>query len=154
MKILVFSDSHHCLSYMYDAIAQEMPHRVFHLGDHISDAEDVSYAFDNLDLLYVPGNCDYAPDAAQSVLTEERGKRFFLTHGHNYGVKRTLDPLKAAGRDAGADVVLFGHTHVPYCEHTEDLWLMNPGSCSPRGRTYGVITLENGEIFCEIRKLD
>ena len=45
MKILVLSDSHHDLTYMRRAIALERPNLIFHLGDHIRDAEDLSMAF-------------------------------------------------------------------------------------------------------------
>ena len=51
LKILVLSDSHGCLGNMYDAVEREMPDRVFHLGDHLSDAEDRSNACPERDFL-------------------------------------------------------------------------------------------------------
>ena len=37
---------------------------------------------------------------------------------------------------------------IPYCEQVDGLWMLNPGSCGGRGATYGVISLENGEVMC------
>ena len=57
------------------------------------------------------------------------------------------------------DVVMFGHTHVPYLEKTDDLILLNPGSISkPRQDnkipTYTVMEIrEDGKIdfrMCEM----
>ena len=140
---------------MYDAVEAEMPDRVFHLGDHISDAEDLAAAFPALDFLYVPGNCDYASSANPSILTECGGKRFFLTHGHLFGVKTGFTRLMMEARRLGADAALFGHTHVSYCKRQPDgLWLFNPGSCSAASGNYGIIQIENGAIFCETKRID
>ena len=40
------------------------------------------------------------------------GVLFFYTHGHHYGVKRGSERLAQCAGDRGADVALFGHTHV------------------------------------------
>lgn len=155
MKILVLSDSHRCLGNMYDAVEKEMPQLVLHLGDHISDAEDLSNAFDALDFLYVPGNCDFAAQANPSILTECAEKRIFLTHGHLFGVKSGTARLLLEARRLGADIALFGHTHIPYCAQKPDgLWVMNPGACSASRASYGVIQIENGTITCALHRLD
>ncbi len=139
---------------MYDAVEREMPDRVFHLGDHLSDAEDLSNAFPELDFLYVPGNCDFGAQAPASVLTEAGGYRMFLTHGHLFGVKSDLTRLKLEARRTGADIALFGHTHIPCCVQEDGLWLLNPGACSSLRPSYGLVLIENGGISCEIRGFD
>lgn len=49
----------------------------------------------------------------------------------------------------GADVLLFGHTHIPLVDRAGELTIMNPGTCSRHGRvTYGLITIENGKLDC------
>ena len=58
MKILVFSDSHRFLSGMVQAIEEEKPDQVIHLGDLMSDAEELSWRFQTLPICMVPGNCD------------------------------------------------------------------------------------------------
>ena len=50
------------------------------------------------------------------------------------------------GLEIGAQVVVFGHTHIPSCELQEGIWLLNPGSPSlPRiGSQGSFIVLEAG----------
>lgn len=137
---------------MYDAIDAHSPQQVIHLGDMLRDAEEVSYAYDTLPICMVPGNCDgwtTVPAIRSFILA---GKRFLLSHGHLWGVKGSYDKAIAAARNAGADILLFGHTHVPYCQQMEDgLWVMNPGSARS---SYGVITIENGNIDCRLLKME
>ena len=45
----------------------------------------------------------------------------------------------------GADLVIFGHTHIPYCENNGKIILLNPGSVK-MSQTFGVIEIENGKI--------
>ena len=49
LKILVLSDSHRAIGAMYDAAMLEDPDVILHLGDHVSDAEELSYALDLID---------------------------------------------------------------------------------------------------------
>ncbi len=71
--------------------------------------------------------------------------------------RRTL--CATFGLQNHADVVMFGHTHVPYLEKTDDLILLNRGVCSkPRQDnkipTYTVMEIrEDGKIdfrMCEM----
>ena len=71
MKLLILSDTHRSLGFAYDAIEKEHPDAVVHLGDHLTDAEDLSFACQEPDFYYVPGNCDYAPTVPQSLTLEQ-----------------------------------------------------------------------------------
>lgn len=152
MKVLVFSDSHHILGNMYDAVEHERPDMVLHLGDCTADAEDLSNAFGGLDLLFVPGNCDPFSPAAPTLFQELGGKRVFMTHGHLFGVKNGLLRLEQEAKRLGADVALFGHTHCPYLRQEDGVWLLNPGSCAHRG-CYGVLEIDHNELQCALREL-
>ena len=114
MKLLVLSDTHRSLGFAYDAIEKERPDAVLHLGDHLTDAEELSFACQEPDFYYVPGNCDYAPTVPQSLTLEFDDVRVFMTHGHIYGVKRDLTALAGAAKDAGAQLALFGRYAVNY----------------------------------------
>lgn len=152
MKILVFSDSHHSLGNMYEAAEKEKPDQILHLGDHYEDAEDLRAAFPRTAIQYVPGNCDYACDLPTERLLIFQNIRIFMTHGHKYFVKSDLSRLIAAAKAQNADVVLFGHTHIPYLENTENMTVMNPASCG-RGTGkpgYGRIVIENGSYTCKL----
>ena len=146
MKLIVFSDSHRELSYMREAIALEQPDFLLHLGDHDRDAEQLGREYPMLPLLCVRGNCDGWSDTPLTLTAVYGGVRIFLCHGHSYGVKG--GPLRAifAAREQQADVLLFGHTHTPFLEETEDgLTILNPGACGGWRPSYGLIGIEPGK---------
>jgi hypothetical protein len=123
------------------------------LGDGIRDFNNI---FQSLALPHVAvkGNCDIGcgKEATTSTL-QMGGCSLFMTHGHLYGVKYTLSDLLLAGREAGADLILFGHTHQPLCRYfpaegeKKAIYLLNPGSISlpPFGLScsYGVVEIKN-----------
>ena len=151
MKILVFSDSHRSLSGMYAAIDLHRPQQVIHLGDMISDAEEVAEHYPKLPFCMVPGNCDgwmiSVPLKKQITL---ESKSILLSHGHRWEVKSGYSLAIADARAVGADILLFGHTHNPLCEQLEDgLWMMNPGAARS---SYGLIEIEDGTISCSLHR--
>lgn len=157
MKLLVVSDSHGCLGNLYDAVSAEMPDTVIHLGDCLRDAEDLSFAFADMEILRIAGNCDFAYDAPPFVLTELGGVRIFLTHGHPFGVKRSLDALLSKARECGAQIALFGHTHVQHMEQRDGVCLLNPGAISRTTSHPGYAVLEilpDGAFTCQLKQLD
>ncbi len=151
MKIAVFADSHADSTVLFSAVQRERPDAVIHLGDHIEDGSALSHCFAGLQIHLVRGNTDSASDGPDEALVSLAGKRAFLTHGHLYGVKSGLYEIARKGREVGADIVLFGHTHRPFLSHSEGLWLMNPGCAGQRGAkagcaTYGILTIDRGRI--------
>ena len=151
MKIIVFSDSHRELDGMRKVIALEQPDYVFHLGDHDSDAEQISKEFPTLPVAMVRGNCDGWSDSSVSLTLALGGLRFFLCHGHSFGVKSGFLRAVYAAREQNADVLLFGHTHEAYYECMQAgekaLYLLNPGSCGCGCRpSYGKILLDRDRI--------
>ena len=155
MKLLVLSDSHGMVETMKAAVRTVRPDRVVHLGDCRPDAVRLAEVFPELPLLSVPGNCDFPPPGEPLTLVRELdGVRILLTHGHAYGVKQGLLRLELAAREAGVRVAVFGHTHRPFCEEHDGLWLLNPGSCGYGRDAYGLIWIEDGSVRCEAGELD
>lgn len=147
MKLIVFSDSHRELSHMREVLDREKPDYVFHLGDHDSDAEQISREFPTLPIAMVRGNCDGWSDTSVTLTLALGGLKFFLCHGHTLGVKTSYLRAIFAAREQGADVLLFGHTHIPERDESNGLKLLNPGSCGyGRRPTYGYFMIENGAI--------
>lgn len=136
MKILVFSDSHSELRFMRAAIKREQPGQVFHLGDYAQDAEQLSREFPLLPFAIVRGNCDWSSKQPLTRLVALDGVRFLLCHGHSYRVKDSLLSASYAAREQQADILLFGHTHIPFLERTDRLTLLNPGCCYGRRPSY------------------
>ena len=153
MKIIVFSDSHRELDGMRRVIDREKPDYVFHLGDHDTDAEIISREHPALPVAMVRGNCDGWSETPKTLCFTLGGKRFFLCHGHTYGVKSGYLRVIYAAREQDADVLLFGHTHEAYSECAElsqgrQLYILNPGSCGyGYPPTYGFFIIEGGQII-------
>lgn len=159
MKILILSDTHRSLSNASDIIRRLRGKIdfVFHLGDHDSDAENLSYEFEYVPFEYISGNCDWGAHHPREKELMILGKKIFLCHGHNHGVKRGVNALEKLMMDKGYDIILFGHTHIPYLGKTGDKLIMNPGSIakprSEEGETYGIIEItQQGKIEGNIVK--
>ena len=113
---------------MVRAVRQQQPDAVFHLGDCERDTQRLEKEFPDLPLYRVCGNCDREPVNPEVLQCTLDGVKFFCTHGDRYGVKYTLDALLNAAYFAGADIVLFGHTHRALSETMQGLYVVNPGT--------------------------
>ena len=148
-KLLVLSDSHGARDAIKRILNKEQNNvdAVIFLGDGLRDLEQALAFFPHLRVYSVAGNCDYGALEPLDGLAGFDQTVVFYTHGHMYGVKYDLDTLADAAAARGAEVALFGHSHIPHAEQRGNVFLFNPGSC---GRcytgpdTYGLLTLENG----------
>lgn len=136
--------------HMQEAIEQECPNLIFHLGDHIRDAEQLANVHSEIPVIRVSGNCDVMSGGQEILLHECGGIRFYLTHGHRQGVKTGLMRLTYAAMEANAQIAVFGHTHRPLCSEMSGITLFNPGSCGGYGATYGIIDVHDGTFECQI----
>lgn len=150
MLIAVISDTHGNKNIILK-IRQEIKKRnikgVIHLGDNIDDVEEI---IEGLDCKFygVRGNCDLSSFPEELIVSIEN-KRFFITHGHRYGVKAGLNNIFYKGRELGVDAVLFGHTHIKIISKEEGMWVINPGSPSlPKDgvQSIALIDIKDGEI--------
>jgi len=155
MKILVFSDSHRKPIKMLE-LANKLALDVgiiVHLGDCYDDFSLLQKSFPNHCLHGIAGNCDF--NGPPDCLFEQHGKRIWLTHGHRYGVKGGTEHLAYEAAERGADICLFGHTHIASAQMQDGIWLMNPGSIAfPRGyerESYGIIDItEAGNVTVSV----
>ncbi len=147
MRALVFSDSHGDFNSMYNAIEKHNEiDTVIFLGDGIREFEDISELYPNKKLYSVSGNCDFMSiKTSTDILCTSKGNILY-THGDAFGVKNTLGKLILAAKERGARIALFGHTHEPFFEMRNEVYLFNPGSIGKRG-SYGIIELLNNEIY-------
>lgn len=144
-KILVLSDSHSYFDKALKIFEKEKPDIVIAAGDGIKDIDELSYLYPEAKYYMVKGNCDYFDRSHnEEKIFEIENVKFFLTHGHLYGVKRSLNSIKEIGKKLNASIVVFGHTHKPYIEKNEDMILFNPGATEDS--KYGIIILDNGNI--------
>ena len=150
MNILVFADSHGDVDVMAELTARWRPDQVLHLGDHFSDMVKLHLRFPEIPMQGVRGNCD-APGSPESLRLTLGGTRLMLVHGHRQGVKEDLERLYFTALEAGAELVLFGHTHRALHEWGGEVEFLNPGSV---GRGYppscALLRLGDGPLSAEI----
>ncbi|MGI6160473.1 MAG: YfcE family phosphodiesterase [Christensenellales bacterium] len=127
MRIAVYADTHRNARAIKRAveIAGEVDLNI-HLGDNISDAAQIE-KLSHKTCLKVRGNCDVPGSGVIEIVTDIAGKRFFITHGHVYRVKRGLNILLNRARELEADIALYGHTHSAGIDEGVPM-LLNPGS--------------------------
>ena len=148
MKLLIFADTHNSPFHMLEVVGEETGvHAVIHLGDGFRDAEILQQKYPHLPVYSVCGNCDLACLGPEEGLIPFGGLLLYYTHGHIQGVKQEYTTLWRTAKKRGADIALFGHTHMPYHKYNGGIHLFNPGSLNmPRsGRgSYGTLVIENG----------
>ncbi len=145
MKILVISDTHKNTAMLRKALDENPDIEVvFHLGDLVSDVEEVKGDYPDKTFYCVRGNNDIFSDYPLYGLQIINGRTIYYTHGHLQRVHDHPYNLIAEAKQCGADIALFGHTHIPCAVEADGLFLFNPGSASrPRmgGKGYGIIEL-------------
>ncbi len=67
------------------------------------------------------------PEVAE---VELGGRRIVVLHGHQFG--RSPTPTLLAERFPEADLVIYGHTHLPREERVGSVLTLNPGACGHR----------------------
>lgn len=159
MRILIVSDTHKAHGNLERVLQMEVPiDMLIHLGDVEGRAEYIE-AIAGCPVHMVSGNNDFFSDLPWEEEFFIGDHHVFITHGHGYFVGMNEDKLKAEARGRGADIVMYGHTHMPALTIEADLVTLNPGSISyPRqkGRKPSYIMMEmdpEGRAFYEIRYL-
>lgn len=151
-KILIFSDTHGYIDHCINIInSTDIVSAVIHAGDCVEDAEDLISIFPNVPIYYVKGNNDFYSHAPVRLNLKIGEKNIFVTHGHEERVKYEADyrTLAKKAENAGADLAVFGHTHVPRTEYVGNITLLNPGSVR-FSRTYAVAEIDGSNLKTKI----
>ncbi len=129
-KILIVSDTHRKNENYFALLEQLKP---LDMVIHCGDAEGSEYAISQAaecPVQIVLGNNDFFSALPRELELEIGRYHVWVTHGHTYYVSMGNERIKQEARERGVDVVMFGHTHRPYLEETDDLVALNPGSIS------------------------
>ena len=157
MELIVVSDTHGRSDRLAEVMRRTKCSILLFLVDGLRDLNVVR---DDVTVRSVRGNCDFFG----GDIPEERIENFgtcciFMTHGHRYGVKGDLSLAMAAAARAGADILMYGHTHVPHNVYIpagtqvgdtvleKPLTVFCPGSLGQPCdgvATFGVLTLRDG----------
>ena len=134
MRVLVVSDTHGKHDNLKKAVELVKPQRLIHLGDG-EGYDDRILQICDCPLEIVRGNCDSFSDLPYYIVTNIGRHKAFLTHGHRYGVGYSNEDLIFAAQENGADVAMYGHTHVPQIDEAGPVQVINPGSISKPRQT-------------------
>lgn len=127
-KILIVSDTHGDPTWLnhFDFCKYDY---IFHAGDHLMSQSDINAITPH----YVDGNNDWG---GRRLCELEIGNyKFLIVHGDEYITSYSLkgrwtESLERLAQEYHANVLIFGHTHIPFIHKTEDLLVLNPGSMS------------------------
>ena len=142
MKLVVLSDTHGCSDMVTQVLlAEEMKgpvHGLLYAGDGLRDVFPHQTRYPHVHL--VRGNCD----GSQGTVPDEdtftlNGTTLYLSHGHRWHVKYSLNRLAYRAREVGAQVAIYGHTHSPQISQASGVLLLNPGTLT--FRQYAILTL-------------
>ncbi|BCB04340.1 metallophosphoesterase family protein [Bacillus sp. KH172YL63] len=122
---------------------------IIHGGDF--NTVDIYEAFQSYgELVAVAGNVD--SQDLQSLLPQKRiievnGVKIGLVHGDGKG-KTTEGRALEAFDDEDVNVIIFGHSHIPYSRYTKGVFLFNPGSPTDKRKlpyySHGILTITDG----------
>ena len=154
MRVVALSDTHAPRRWKScpPAVAEHLRHAdvILHAGDVCVAAvldELAQYA----PVIVVCGNND-GPDvvewgAPEAVEVELAGLRVGMIHDSGQAVGRTA---RMRRRFPEADLVVFGHSHIPMDVSGDGVRVFNPGSPTDRRRqpqgTVGLLDVEDGEL--------
>ena len=174
MTLPIISDSHgygRRIGSIFERLAaiNERPDGMIFLGD--GAREIVMNTPEDIKLYSVLGNCDGLCDIYDNdgeIVPLERlevigGVRILMMHGHRYFVKHGLSEAIFRANNLSADILLFGHTHLPVYKMMrageeisgeplkKDLHIFNPGALADR--SFGLLTVKNGKILLSHGKI-
>ena len=137
VEIVVVADTHSQPHPRAHALIESLtPTAILHAGD-IGELSVLTSLRRVAPVLAVRGNIDvHAPSLPDSMsidfVTDGNAVlRVLLTHIAVYGPKVRAEVARQA-RDLSADLVICGHSHVPFIGRDKGLVVFNPGSIGPR----------------------
>ncbi len=148
MRGLAISDTHRDVTGLAKILQRNEGHPfdcVFHLGDIQGQEVVVKMMLGGVPFYCVQGNCDvfYSGGPLESVVPFG-DYTIYLTHGHLFPNRNRLDAIEKRALELGANVALYGHTHVPLLDEKRQVTICNPGSLTfprqdNRKRTYAIL---------------
>lgn len=127
-RVLVISDTHGRNDDIEGILAQ-VGHidYMIHCGD-LERGDDYVRSLADCPVTLISGNNDYFLDLPMEAEIEIEGLKIWVVHGHYYYVNTGVEFLREEGKRKGVDIVMYGHTHVPFFEDDGEIIILNPGS--------------------------
>ena len=140
MKLGLISDTHgHVPNAVHTALAEV--DYILHAGD-VGPMDVITELEIIAPVCAVLGNTDYGIQLPETRLEEFCGRKIMIHH--IVDVDYPSQTVRAFVKADKPDIVLFGHTHVPFDTHHNGIRFINPGSASrPRGRSAPSVAILN-----------
>lgn len=162
MKIGVLSDTHGSLVQTKKALdALGKCDLYIHLGDVLYhgprnplfksyNPQELGIFLRDKEITYIKGNCDSDVDCMYTGKDISKKERFFnlgkLKIYAVHGYEESLEERIERARKLGANVLLFGHSHIKMLKEVKGLVIVNPGSTSlPKDGSPSCALYENGK---------
>lgn len=151
MKVAILADTHIRKGRTLSPIVWEMlvdVDYILHAGDIVAEG-----VLDELKIMApltaVRGNGDWLFDDLNDKAIVKFGTlRVGLTHGHLGKGNNTPERAFRTFKDEQVDLIVFGHSHMPYKHYHNGVLLFNPGSTTEkRGQaqySMGIMVIEDG----------
>ncbi len=153
MRIAVLSDTHLRVGnslprFVWEQLTQiDM---IIHAGDltHMGLFEELSCI---APVRAVRGNCDgWDVSLPERDVIECEAFRIGLIHGDSGKGKSTPERAYFAFKDTSVDLIVFGHTHTPFMEWRDGIFMFNPGSPTDKRRelqySFGILEFTQGQL--------
>ncbi|NLP43807.1 MAG: metallophosphoesterase family protein [Peptococcaceae bacterium] len=150
MKVAILSDTHIRKGQtlpqpVWQALADV--NTIIHAGDFISEKllEDLRIIAPTI---AVRGNCDWLLGELPDKAIVQFGElKVGITHGYQGKGSSTPDRAYNTFIEDQVDMIVFGHSHIPYKNYINGVLMFNPGSpTEKRGQPYfsiGLMTIED-----------
>lgn len=167
MRLGIISDTHGSLYFFEKAMEiLEDCDRIIHAGDVLYhgprndipggyDPKGLSARMNDMKNIYIArGNCDSPVDEMviehpfqdPCLLLEFNDRKIFVTHGYTESKLAMIYRAK----EAGADILIYGHTHIKEMSRDDEIMILNPGSTSiPKDgiRSCAIIDTDCAELW-------
>lgn len=130
VNIAIVSDTHDDTNMVKCVLERDNVDYMIHLGDNADDVSRILNEFPNLKLFYIRGNHDEDPELMAEAIFEICGLKIYATHGHLFDSKLEHYGVIERGKSFGANIVLFGHSHIQKVFEKDGVIVVNPGSLS------------------------
>lgn len=138
-SVLIVSDSHGSKEELEAINKRHNTDHKIHCGDSELEMDDPLLE----GFMKVAGNCDADARLPEEQVSTIGNLTFFVAHGHLHQVKSNPLAIAYRAEEQHAQIICFGHTHIPGAEKVGSQLLVNPGSVLlPRTRsekTYAIM---------------
>jgi uncharacterized protein len=147
MKIGVISDTHNFFDPKIPELFAGVDH-ILHAGD-IGAAAIAHQLGQIAPVTVVVGNSDHFLPFNETEVVELAGRKYLVHHIVPHP-RALAEPLRTRVAHERPDVVVFGHTHKPFCQIYDGILFFNPGYAGhPRSgaeRSLAILRWDHGAI--------